>query len=414
MSEPRVVFDRVWKKFRRGERYDSLRDLIPAATARLFGRRRNVPELTEREFWAVRDVSFEVYAGKALGIIGPNGAGKSTTLKLLTRILRPTRGEFRVDGRVGALIEIAAGFHPDLTGRENIFLQGTIMGMKNVEIRKKVDEIIDFAGIESFVDSPVKRYSSGMNARLGFSIAAHLEPDVLIIDEVLSVGDAAFQEKCVQRMLEFKRQGVALVFVSHNLQAVSMLCDEALFLKGETKALGRTPNVIRQYLETSMASSETLPGSPVEILEAKLGDASGEHVSTVAPGDRMSLHVKFLVREPLEGVDLCFLCYRSTDMLVVYDGNFRDDETRLSKMEPGTVLDVAFDFSAHLTKGQYHLATHAFHNPSQAFLTRLTPAAMFTVEEDRTYEGVADLAVRASVMHERREARDVPHAEATV
>ncbi len=175
MSEPRILFDNVWKKFRRGERHDSLRDLIPSAVARLMGRARE-DELQQKEFWAVRNVSFEVHAGKALGIIGPNGAGKTTTLKLLTRILRPTKGTFLVRGRVGALIEVAAGFHPDLTGRENIFLQGTIMGMKNAEIRRKVDEIIDFAGVEAFVDSPVKRYSSGMNARLGFSIAAHLEP----------------------------------------------------------------------------------------------------------------------------------------------------------------------------------------------------------------------------------------------
>jgi ABC-type polysaccharide/polyol phosphate transport system ATPase subunit len=397
MDEPRIVFDHVWKKFRRGERYDSLRDLIPAATARLLGRVQEA-ELQQKEFWAVRDVSFQVHAGRALGIIGPNGAGKSTTLKLLTRILRPTRGEFHVRGRVGALIEIAAGFHPDLTGRENIFLQGTIMGMKNAEIRRKVDEIIAFAGVEAFVDSPVKRYSSGMNARLGFSIAAHLEPDVLIIDEVLSVGDAAFQDRCVVRMEEFKRQGVALVFVSHNLQAVSTLCDEALFLKSETKAHGRTSDVIRQYLESSMATQQSETGAAVDILEARLTDLNGGTVSIVEPGTPLRLKVKYYVRERVSNVDLSFICHRSTDMLVVYDGNFRDHETHLSDVPAGTTVETEFRFTANLTRGQYHITCEVFHNPTQAFLSRLSPAAMLTVDEDRTFEGVADLAVSASAL----------------
>jgi lipopolysaccharide transport system ATP-binding protein len=236
MSSAAIVFDGVWKKFRRGERHDSLRDLIPALGRRMFGRARR-GQLQKEEFWALTDVSFEVHAGEALGIIGPNGAGKSTTLKLLTRILKPTRGTCAVRGRVGALIEVAAGFHPDLTGRENIALQGAIMGMRRREIAKKLDEIVEFAGVRDFVDTPVKRYSSGMNARLGFSIAAHLRPDALIIDEVLSVGDMAFQERCVERMVDFKRQGAAIVFVSHNLEAVRRLCDNALHLQQETKKL---------------------------------------------------------------------------------------------------------------------------------------------------------------------------------
>jgi len=303
-----------------------------------------------------------------------------------------------VRGRVGALIEVAAGFHPDLTGRENIFLQGTIMGMKNAEIRRKVDEIIDFAGVEAFVDSPVKRYSSGMNARLGFSIAAHLEPDVLIIDEVLSVGDAAFQDRCVTRMEQFKRQGVALVFVSHNLQAISTLCDEALFIKSEPKARGATADVIRQYLSTSMATQHTETGGAVDIVEARLTDRTGAPVSIVRPGTPLSLRVKYLVREPLTEVDLSFVCHRSTDMLVAYDGNFHDSETRLSEVVPGTTVETDFEFTANLTRGQYHITCEVFHNPTQQFLSRLSPAAMLTIDEDRTYEGVADLGVSASAL----------------
>jgi lipopolysaccharide transport system ATP-binding protein len=199
MARGHVRFERIWKKFRRGVLHDSLRDLVPALSRGLLrGRRRG--GLGEREFWALRDVSFEVRPGQALGIIGPNGAGKSTVLKLLTRILRPTAGCARVEGRVGALIEIAAGFHPDLSGRENVYLQGAMMGMRRREIARKFDAIVEFAELAPFIDTQVKRYSSGMNARLGFAIAAHLDPDVLIIDEVLAVGDYAFQRRAFGRI----------------------------------------------------------------------------------------------------------------------------------------------------------------------------------------------------------------------
>src|SRR6185436_18533915 len=221
--------DHVWKKFQKGERHNSLRDLIPTLGQKLVAKARQ-DELQEQEFWAVRDVSFQVLRGEALGIIGPNGAGKSTTLKLLTRILRPTTGQCSIKGRTGALIEVAAGFHPDLTGRENVFLQGAIMGMTRADISRKLDDIVEFSGLNDFIDTQVKRYSSGMNARLGFSIAANLEPDALVIDEVLAVGDMAFQQRCIDRMQEFKRNGVAIIFVSHNLQAVSSLCTRAIFL----------------------------------------------------------------------------------------------------------------------------------------------------------------------------------------
>jgi lipopolysaccharide transport system ATP-binding protein len=281
MSEVMIEFDGVWKKFRRGERHDSLRDLVPAIAKRMF--RRGTPrDLESEEFWAVKDVSFEVKRGEALGIIGPNGAGKSTTLKLLNRILRPTKGSCWLRGRVGALIEVAAGFHPDLTGRENVFLQGAIMGMHRAEIAAKLDEIIEFAGVAEFVDTPVKRYSSGMNARLGFSVAAHLQPDVLIIDEVLSVGDMAFQRRCVDRMEEFRRSGVAIAFVSHDMAAISRLCGNALFLNRRVVASGPSAEVIRQYATSAMVA-ETQPNSEMIIESARFLEQ--ETISTtVAPG----------------------------------------------------------------------------------------------------------------------------------
>jgi lipopolysaccharide transport system ATP-binding protein len=231
VSEPGIIFDAVWKKFRLGQHHDSLRDLLPATARRLLGRGPVADVLQAREFWAVRDVSFRVQPGEALGIIGPNGSGKSTTLKLLTKILKPTRGAAAVRGRIGALIEIAAGFHQDLSGRDNVYLQGAIMGMKRAEIKARFDEIVEFAGVSDFIDTQVKRYSSGMNARLGFAIAAHLNPDVMIIDEVLSVGDAAFQDKCVQHMRRMIATGVPVVFVSHNLPAITELCTRVIVMR---------------------------------------------------------------------------------------------------------------------------------------------------------------------------------------
>jgi lipopolysaccharide transport system ATP-binding protein len=248
MSKPGIVVDGVWKRFHRGELHDSLRDLIPAVARRLVGRGRKADALGEGDFWALRDLSFEVKAGEALGIIGPNGAGKSTLLKVLNRIIQPTRGTVVCQGRIGALIEVAAGFHPDLTGRENVFLQGAIMGMRQAEIRARFGDIVEFAGVSDFIDTPVKRYSSGMNARLGFSIAAHLDPEVLLIDEVLSVGDLSFQTRAFERLRSMVRSGVPVVVVSHQLDRISSLCQQAIFLRHGTAVVAGTPEqCIREY-----------------------------------------------------------------------------------------------------------------------------------------------------------------------
>ncbi|HEY7893281.1 MAG TPA: ABC transporter ATP-binding protein [Gemmatimonadaceae bacterium] len=255
---PRIEFDQVWKKFARGELHDSLRDLVPAAVRRLAGRGPKRDELSGEEFWAVRDVSFEVRPGEALGILGPNGAGKSTILKLLTRILVPTRGRCAITGRAGALIEVSAGFHPDLTGRENVFLQGAILGMKRREITRRFDEIVSFAEIDAFIDTPVKRYSNGMNARLGFAIAAHISPDVLVIDEVLSVGDMRFQQKAFDRIQEMCTSGIPVVLVSHQLERIASLCTHAVLLERGCVARRGTPTeCIEAYLESSRNSDGT-------------------------------------------------------------------------------------------------------------------------------------------------------------
>jgi ABC-type polysaccharide/polyol phosphate transport system ATPase subunit len=285
LATPGVIFDNVSKKFTRGERFSSLRDLVPAMVGAL-ARRASSSQLEQQEFWALRNVSFEVKPGEALGIIGPNGAGKSTALKVLTRILRPDLGKSIVRGRVGALVEIAAGFHPDLTGRENVYMQGAIMGMKRVEIARKFDEIVDFSGVEQFIDTPIKRYSSGMNARLGFAVAAHLDPDVMLIDEVLSVGDLAFQEKCYERMQRFARSGIAIVFVSHNLSAVSSLCNNVLVLRqGEVQKLAPTHEALTEYaslvLDTKAAESDR------HEIVLTLSDQLGRGTDMVAAGTRV-------------------------------------------------------------------------------------------------------------------------------
>lgn len=212
---------------------------------------RSLSKLDEDEesiFWALRDVSFEVKEGDVLGIIGHNGAGKSTLLKILSRITEPSKGEVIIKGRVAALLEVGTGFHPELTGRENIYMNGTILGMRKKEIDQKLDEIVTFSGVEKFLDTPVKFYSSGMRVRLGFSVAAHLEPEILIIDEVLAVGDAEFQMKCLGKMEDVAAQGRTVLFVSHNLATISSLCPKTLLIdKGTFKSLGETKSVIKEY-----------------------------------------------------------------------------------------------------------------------------------------------------------------------
>jgi ABC-type polysaccharide/polyol phosphate transport system ATPase subunit len=278
VSDASVSFRHVWKKFRYGEVHNSLRDLLPALGRRLVrGRSPNAHDLQSGDFWALRDVSFEVRPGEAIGIIGPNGAGKSTVLKLLTRIVRPTRGGCTVRGRIGALIELSAGFHPDLTGRENIFLQGSIMGMHRREIAAKFDEIVEFAGIPDFIDTPVKRYSSGMHARLGFAIAAHLDPDVLIIDEVLAVGDAAFQQKAFARIAEMRNQQVPLVVVSHQLDRIAQLCTKAILLnRGRVVHSGTPGETIAFYVKTTTSTADAIAGDSATRIESMVVDAARE------------------------------------------------------------------------------------------------------------------------------------------
>jgi ABC-type polysaccharide/polyol phosphate transport system ATPase subunit len=394
---PVVVFENVSKKFRRGERHDSLRDLVPSVVRHAF-RRRAAEVLEEQEFWALRNVSFTVAAGQAIGIIGANGAGKSTTLKLLTRILKPTGGHCHIAGRVGALIEVAAGFHPDLTGRENIFLQGAIMGMKRAEIAQRFDEIVEFAGVEEFVDTPIKRYSSGMNARLGFSIAAHLRPDALIIDEVLSVGDMAFQQKCFDRMIEFKRQGIAIVLVSHNLQAVGALCENAIYLASRVKASGPTAEVIDAYVRTSTKVDQRDGRGTAEITSVSLimDDGTPGGSLEIPAGTHVTLRVSIRTVEPFDNVTFGFLIYRSADQLLVYNGHIQRSELGPPEAFVGEfTLDLAF--RANVVRGHYYVTLNVFHNPTQVFLIPPFQVATLAVSENRSRAGIADVGLSAEM-----------------
>lgn len=298
MSEPgRIAFEGIWKEFRKGPAHDSLRDMIPALTRRLLGGRKDGAGSSKREaFWALRDVSFDVGPGHCLGIIGGNGAGKSTSLKILTGILQPTRGRSVLTGRVGSLIEVSAGFHLDLTGRENVFLQGAIMGMKRDEIRRRFDEIVDFSGVAEFIDTPVKRYSSGMNARLGFSIAVHLEPDALIVDEVLSVGDASFQQRAFGRLKEMVRGQIPAVVVTHQLNRIVELCDSCIVLeRGRIRFHGSPEAAVSTYLhDDNAAQRESPPDAPLRSLSL-----TADWDGAVAAGSTLGLVIAGEVPETL-------------------------------------------------------------------------------------------------------------------
>jgi lipopolysaccharide transport system ATP-binding protein len=288
MSDVVIRAENLGKKYLLGRNHGAgrlagyqrtFRDAISEATQNLL--RRNAAHVKEEEFWALRDVSFEVREGGVVGIVARNGAGKSTLLKLLSRITEPTTGKVRIKGRVASLLEVGTGFHPELTGRENIYLNGAILGMSRAEITAKFEEIVSFAELERFLDTPVKRYSSGMYVRLAFAVAAHLEPEILVVDEVLAVGDIGFQKKCLGKMEAVaQRQGRTVLFVSHNLDAVRRLCAQAILLRsGQIEAYDKTDRVLQLYTQTFDAGelSQVPPPSP-DLLDR--GYVTGVHVES--------------------------------------------------------------------------------------------------------------------------------------
>jgi lipopolysaccharide transport system ATP-binding protein len=362
MSAPAVIVENVSKRYllhHAAAGGGLLRDRLTAlarAPARWFARGRPAAPATEEEFWALRDVSFAVPQGEVMGIVGRNGAGKSTLLKILSRITEPTTGRVRLRGRVASLLEVGTGFHPELTGRENVFLNGAILGMPRAEIRRKFDEIVAFAEVERFLDTPVKHYSSGMYVRLAFAVAAHLEPEILIVDEVLAVGDLAFQKKCLGKMQAVSRgEGRTVLFVSHNINAVRQLCRSALLLSGgEVLALDSAPRVLDLYLKNDAGAAPRVPTPAPELRERafvtglSLETAAGEPRAVFAVGEPWRVRVRFEVA-------------RSYDAFVVAIGLVSGDnspaQTAWGLPTAVTVgsYEAVFEQTANLQAGPYTL-----------------------------------------------------------
>lgn len=368
MSEARVEFTGVWKRFRKGSRARSIRDALPAVASRLWdwtAPRPNSDALPSGEFYSLKDVSFQVSSGECLGIIGPNGAGKSTILKCASRILRPNRGSVRVDGRVSALIEVGAGFHPDLTGRENVYLNGTILGMRRREIADQFDAIVDFAGLTEFIDMPVKRYSSGMYARLGFAVAAFMNPDVLLIDEVLSVGDMNFARKCERKIKEILSGDTTVVFISHNLAAVRTVCDRVLVLAGGQVVFDGDPDpAIRAYHDVVGAGDNTGQCHPaIGRLRYSLLDAYGAPTAGLEPAASATLDVELVARRRIDEAAVGFFV-RDADDAEIYACTMESLGVDPIDLAPGQSLRARFRLSANLLPGSYWIGSMVHGRPA--------------------------------------------------
>lgn len=411
MSDVALRMEHVYKKFRKGEVYNSLRDLLPALTGKMF-RQRELSESDTREFWALEDVSFEVKRGEAFGIIGRNGAGKSTALKILSRIMRPTKGHMVVNGRLSALIEVGAGFHQDLTGRENIFLSGTILGMSNREIKSKLDQIIAFSGIEEFIDTPVKRYSSGMFARLGFSVAAHVDPEVLIVDEVLSVGDYVFQNKCMERMKQVIRGGAAVLFVSHNLKSVAEFCSRCLLLQqGRAVRTGPAQDVISAYLNQCRgAHAGGADSTPVFISNVRVRNEQGE-CTQFTSGQKAWIDVKLRAYTRCNKLSVS-LYVTDAEHQNVFDtsterlglGNFTLDE--------GDVYTCTFELTLNMANGIFHPAILVCRYDTQTVYDRWDPATTIYVNSEDDVRGTVHCFPRV-IRQEIRRVSDANFAAVT-
>ena len=348
--------------------YRTLQEEIVALPKKIWSRARGGSQSLET-FWALDDVSFEVKEGEVVGIIGRNGAGKSTLLKILSRITEPTRGRADIYGRVGALLEVGTGFHAELTGRENIFLSGAILGMRKSEIARQFDAIVEFAEVEQFIDTPIKRYSSGMYMRLAFAVSAHLEPEILLVDEILAVGDAAFQRKCLCKMEDVAEQGRTVFFVSHNTQAIRQLCTRGILLeRGRVIADGPTDEVMSVYnrrlremridAETGINNPETRRGSgAVRFTAASVEEPEGEERYTFAMGDTVRFRLSFVTYKEMRGLAV-FVGIRSgasRELLTSVRHVVTD-----ARVAPGTSCTVLVDLpDLNLRPGEYPLYLHA-------------------------------------------------------
>jgi lipopolysaccharide transport system ATP-binding protein len=388
MPDVALRLEHVYKKFRKGEVYNSLRDLIPALTGRMF-QQRDLSDRDKREFWALQDISFEVKRGEAFGIIGPNGAGKSTMLKLLSRVMKPTRGLIHLPGRCSALIELGAGFHQDLTGRENINLYGTILGMTRREIAAKFDDIVDFSGLAEFIDTPVKRYSSGMYARLGFAVAAHVNPDVLLVDEVLSVGDYVFQRKCIERMKEVISSGATVLFVSHNLKTVAEFCQRGLLLDhGQEVMIGPVEQVISGYLNRArVARVEGARSKQVAISRVKIRNQYGE-CARFRSGEKAWVDVEVCARTRVSKLSLTLYITNDRGQSIFDTSTERLGHSTFT-LEPGEVFTCTFELNLNLANGMFHPSILVYRYDTQTEYDRWEPAMTIHTSSDEDVRGAA-------------------------
>jgi ABC-type polysaccharide/polyol phosphate transport system ATPase subunit len=314
--------------------------------------------IRREELWALRDVSFSVEEGESVGIVGRNGAGKSTLLKILARITDPTEGRARTRGRVGALLEVGTAFHPELTGRENIAINGALLGMGRAEVRRRFDEIVAFSGVERFLDTPLKRYSSGMHLRLAFSVAAHFEPDIMVVDEVLATGDAEFQQRCMVKMSELGQEGRTVLFVSHDLGAIGRLCRRALWIDaGGVRMEGASHEVVDRYLRAAVAPGHraVLPrdeSRPVQLLELSLTTLTGSPVESLARGEPLAVNAVIDVPTRVAGLDAAFWIV-SQDGTRIVDERLSDDPANTGRLTALGRHDVRLTLPALLAPGEY-------------------------------------------------------------
>jgi homopolymeric O-antigen transport system ATP-binding protein len=320
---------------------------------------RRVAPPPRQEVWALRDVSFDAGEGETLGVIGHNGAGKTTLLKILSRITQPTTGVSRTRGRVGALLDVGSGFHMELTGRENVFLNGTILGMTRKDIRRRYDQIVDFAGLERHMDTPIKRYSWGMHLRLAFAIAAHVEPEIMLVDEVLSVGDLRFREKCVGKMSELGREGRTVVFISHDLGSVNQVCRRAIWLEhGEIRADGPSGDVIDQYVRSSAGSAaqdefEVSADGPVQLVSAAIVDDEGQVADMPRRDEPLTISVRFLLRERIPRIDVALSLTNQQGVQVLDQAWGVDTGNTLDAQQVPTEYEARLTIPPLLAAGDY-------------------------------------------------------------
>ncbi|MCF7958381.1 MAG: ABC transporter ATP-binding protein [Phycisphaerae bacterium] len=358
----------------------------------LLGFRSHSDQLRTKEFWSVEDVSFSLKRGECLGLIGPNGAGKSTLLKLLNGIIIPDRGEIRMKGRVAALIEVGAGFHPMLTGRENIYINGSILGLSKKEIDRQFDSIVAFSELEEFLDTPVKNYSSGMHVRLGFSVAAHLNPDILLVDEVLAVGDIAFRAKCRQRIQELIENGTAIIFVSHDMHTVSYVCPRAIvMMKGKVQYEGVTPTAIDVYRENAQTRGAQLTAGTGEIRITNVEKLNNrdEKQEGIGVGDFIKLRIHYRTSEQIDNPIFNIIIMEANGKQVSGIRNDYDAQQIPSISNDGYV-DIMIDHF-NLLPDMYSVDLVIFHSDGFSFYDRVENAIQIKVNGGRQINGTTYL-----------------------